>query len=64
MENHMKSIKLSDNDLSEIKEGNIIIKEVNDMLKIQIKEYTIGDEIADETEEDEWIFERDVKGRK
>ncbi|KKN72846.1 hypothetical protein LCGC14_0407010 [marine sediment metagenome] len=59
----MKSIKLSDNDLSEVKEGNIIIKKVNDMLKIQIKEYTIGDEIADETEEDEWIFERDVRGR-
>ena len=60
----MKSIKLSDNDLSEIKEGNIVIKKASDMLKIQIKEYTIGDEIADETEEDEWIFERDVKGRK
>lgn len=59
----MKSIKLSDNDLSEVKEGNIIIKKVNDMLKIQIKEYIIGDEIADETEEDEWIFERDVRGR-
>ncbi len=51
----MKEIILTDEELSFIRDGDILYKDINGMLTIQIKEYTIGEQIADETEEDEFI---------
>lgn len=57
----MESIDLTKKELSEIIKGETIYKDINDMLTIQIKEYTIGEQMADETEKYEIIFESDTR---
>lgn len=57
----MESIDLTKKELSKIIKGETIYKDINDMLTIQIKEYTIGEQMADETEEYEIIFEPDMR---
>ena len=57
----MKSIDLTKKELSDIIKGETIYRDINDMLTIQIKEYTIGEQVADETEEYEIIFEPDMR---
>ncbi len=57
----MEEIILTDEELSFIRDGDILYRDIDDMLTIQIKEYTIGEQIADETEEDEIIFEPDFR---
>lgn len=57
----MKEITLTKKELSDIINGEIIIKDIDDMLTIQIKEYTMGEQIADETGEDEITFEPDFR---
>ena len=57
----MESIDLTKKELSEIIKGETIYKDINDMLTIQIKEYTIGEQMADETEKYAIIFESDTR---
>lgn len=60
----MKEITLTNEELSIIRDGDYVIKKWNNMLYLKIEEYTISDKIADDTGEDEIIFESDMKIRK
>ena len=60
----MESIDLTKKELSDIIKGETIYRDINDMLTIQIKEYTIGEQMADEAGEAEIIFEPDFRRTK